>query len=84
MRNLPHGFDVYQVNVKTKRKNVQIFVTFSEKLNFISNGQKFDLKMSNWPAQNKLLDVNKTYIDIGNGQKFELKMPNWLVLRLIQ
>ena len=34
MRNRPHGFDVYQVNVKTKRKIAQIFVAFSEKLNF--------------------------------------------------
>ena len=45
----------------------------------ISNGQ---IKMSNWPAQNKLLDVDKTYIDIW--QKFELKMQNWPVLRSIQ
>ena len=35
MRNLPHGFDIYLVNVKTMRKIAQIFVTFSEKLNFI-------------------------------------------------
>ena len=31
---LPHGFDIYLVNVKTMRKIVQIFVAFSEKLNF--------------------------------------------------
>ena len=34
MRNLPHGFDIYLVNVKTMRKIAQIFVAFSEKLNF--------------------------------------------------
>ena len=34
MRNLPHGFDICLVNVKTMRKIVQIFVAFSEKLNF--------------------------------------------------
>ena len=34
MRNLPHGFDIYLVNVKTMRKVAQIFVAFSEKLNF--------------------------------------------------
>ena len=34
MRDLPHGFDIYLVNVKTMRKIAQIFVSFSEKLNF--------------------------------------------------
>ena len=34
MRNLPHGFDIYLVTVKTMRKIAQIFVVFSEKLNF--------------------------------------------------
>ena len=34
MRNLPNGFDIYLVNVKTMRKKAQIFVAFSEKLNF--------------------------------------------------
>ena len=32
---LPHGFDIYIVNVKTMRKIVQIFVAFSEKLYLI-------------------------------------------------
>ena len=32
--NLPYGFDVYKVNVKTMRQIAQIFVAFSEKLNF--------------------------------------------------
>ena len=34
LRNLPHGFDIYLVSVKTMRKIAQIFVAFSEKLNF--------------------------------------------------
>ena len=34
--NHPQGFDIYLVNVKTMRKIVQIFVAFSEKLNFIT------------------------------------------------
>ena len=34
LRNLPHGFDIYLVNVKTMRKIAQIFEVFSEKLNF--------------------------------------------------
>ena len=34
LRNLPHGFDIYLVNIKTMRKIAQIFVAFSEKLNF--------------------------------------------------
>ena len=36
MRNYPYGFENYLVNVKTIRKIAQIFVTFSEKLNFKS------------------------------------------------
>ena len=32
--NLPCGFDIYLVNVKTVRQIAQIFVAFSEKLNF--------------------------------------------------
>ena len=31
---LPYGFEIYTVNVKTIRQIVQIFVAFSEKLNF--------------------------------------------------
>ena len=34
LHNLLHGFEIYLVNVKTMRKIAQIFVTFSEKLNF--------------------------------------------------
>ena len=34
LRNLPRGFDIYLVNVKTMRKIAQIFMAFSEKLNF--------------------------------------------------
>ena len=34
MRDLLHSFDIYLVNVKTIRKIAQIFVAFSEKLNF--------------------------------------------------
>ena len=34
MRNRPYGFEIYLVNVKTLRTIAQIFVAFSEKLNF--------------------------------------------------
>ena len=34
MRNRPYGFEIYLVNVKTIRTIMQIFVAFSEKLNF--------------------------------------------------
>ena len=33
-RNLPYGVDIYKVNVITIRQIAQIFVAFSEKLNF--------------------------------------------------
>ena len=36
MRNRPYGFEIYLVNVKTIRTIAQIFVAFSEKLNFIN------------------------------------------------
>ena len=32
----PYGFEIYLVNVKTIRMIAQIFVAFSEKLNFIA------------------------------------------------
>ena len=35
MRHSPDGFDIYLVNVKIIRRMAQIFVAFSEKLNFI-------------------------------------------------
>ena len=34
VRNHPYGFEIYLVNVKTIRTIAQIFVAFSEKLNF--------------------------------------------------
>ena len=34
MRSRPYGFEIYLVNVKTMRTIAQIFVAFSEKLNF--------------------------------------------------
>ena len=35
MHNRPDGFDVYYLNIKTIRMIAQIFVAFSEKLNFM-------------------------------------------------
>ena len=32
--NRPYGFEIYLVNIKTMRTIAQIFVAFSEKLNF--------------------------------------------------
>ena len=34
LRDLPYGFDTYLINVETIRKIAQMFVAFSEKLNF--------------------------------------------------
>ena len=34
VRDRPFGFEIYLVNVKTMRTIAQIFVAFSEKLNF--------------------------------------------------
>ena len=64
MCNLPHGFDIYLVNVKTMRKIVQIFVAFSEKLNFtriqILNGLR-QLRLLENPKNVEIL-VNSKYI----------------------
>ena len=40
LRNLPRSLDIYLVNVQTMRKIAQIFVAFSEKLNFNQNNYK--------------------------------------------
>ena len=45
MRNRP--FEIYLVNVKTMRTIAQIFVAFSEKLNFTGLGNKGPLKVLN-------------------------------------
>ena len=37
VRYRPYGFEIYLVNVKTIRTIAQIFVAFSEKLNFNKN-----------------------------------------------
>ena len=38
VRNRPYGFEIYLVNVETMRTIAQIFVAFSEKLNFKREG----------------------------------------------
>ena len=43
MRNRPYGFEIYLVNVKTIETIAQIFVAFSEKLNF-------NYKLGHWPC----------------------------------
>jgi len=49
LRHPPYGFDIYLVNVKIIRRMAQIFVAFSEKLNFImvrlfEKDEKFEKK----------------------------------------
>ena len=39
VRNRPYGFEIYLVNNKTIRTIAQIFVAFSEKLNFTRERQ---------------------------------------------
>ena len=38
VRNCFYGFEIYLVNIKTMRTIAQIFVAFSEKLNFKNQG----------------------------------------------
>ena len=44
LRDLPHGLDIYLVNVQTMRKIAQIFVAFSEKPNSNFSDEKDILK----------------------------------------
>ena len=41
LNNLPHGFEIYLVNIKPLWTNAQIFVVFSEKLNFTRSKASF-------------------------------------------
>ena len=51
---LPNVFDIYLVNVKTIRQIVQIFLAFSEKLNFKTIFQSEDFpKKTVLPPQKK-------------------------------
>ena len=45
MRNLPCGFCISLVNAKTMRKIVQIFVAFSEKLNFTNKNAASEMSL---------------------------------------
>ena len=44
MRNRPHGFDIYLVNIKTMRKIAPIFVAFSEKLNVMITSSEIQIQ----------------------------------------
>ena len=44
LRNLPHGLDIYLVNVQTMRMIAHIFVAFSEKPNSNFSDEKEILK----------------------------------------
>ena len=46
--NRPYGFEIYLVNVKTLRTIAQIFVAFSEKLNFTTCKYKHTVSVKLW------------------------------------
>ena len=54
LRNRPHSFDIYLVNVKTMRTIAHIFVAFSEKLNFNVHIVCISWADSFWPFQASL------------------------------
>ena len=45
--NLPHGFHIHLVSVKAMRKIAQIFVAFSEKLNFANESSILIIDVKN-------------------------------------
>ena len=80
MRNRLYGFEIYLVNVKTIRTIVQIFVAFSEKLNF--NMFEQNVSYIFWIVWS---DVEKSMIPV-NSHMNELKVPKsfpypWLWVR---
>ena len=83
MRNHPYGFDIYLVNVKTIRTIAQIFVAFSEKLNFIDNfcqnidffKTKLHVEISLKTGQ-KLTRTNNVRLDVWTRGCLDPKMMN--------
>ena len=57
MRDLPHGFDIYLVNVKTTRKIAQIFVTFSGLENLRNLPHVFYIYLVNVKTMKKIAQI---------------------------
>ena len=81
MRNLPDGFDIYLVNVKTMRQIAHIFVAFSEKLNFIRQNlilmcllnvrlRKSDFIQTSELASSCVREINTTLIKVAYSSNF--------------
>ena len=66
--NLPCGFDIYLVNVKTVRQIAQIFVAFSEKLNFKSRNLGFGVG-----------DWNRSFLSKHKLWKQGLRKLSWMI-----
>ena len=63
-RNIPHGFDIYLLNVKTMRTIAQFFVAFSENLNF-TMWQWLSMwceRGNNLKSQTNLVSMKKGYM----------------------
>ena len=70
LRDLPYGFDIYLVNVKTIRQIVQIFVAFSEKLNF----KKYNATLQRrWPHCDQL----RLHYTVYNNMFLTSFISNW-------
>ena len=57
MCDLPHGFDIYLVNVKTTRKIAQIFVTFSGLENLSNLPHGFYIYLVNVKTMKKIAQI---------------------------
>ena len=63
VRNCPYGFEIYLLNVKTVRTIAQIFVGFSEKLNFKLALEIFSLGMY-WETVRFWLNMNYCVLNV--------------------
>ena len=75
MHNLPYGFDIYLVNVKTIRQIAQIFVAFSEKLNFMYQNNLDGFPLIFRPSAVSIILINNELTVYNQGARFLHHQP---------
>ena len=70
----PTCFDIYSVNVKTSGRSFQIFVAFSEKLNFTTF--RFDFHVG-WKNQNKHSTLNSSFDTLLKWHEPDINHSQW-------
>ena len=83
MRDLPHGFDIYLVNVKTTRKIAQIFVTFSGLENLRNLPHGFYIYLVNVKTMKKIAQIFVAFSEKLNFT-FGVRLPDFLGIVLVK